>query len=176
MSAFPVEQSSLEQVARSMGISPRTLRPSRLDAIKRDRHFPSDEDCGTGALAEAMDDCRRPEEEVVDREVREQLDAALRRLNPFEAWVIRERFGLHESIADHKTRANPTPCAHHGATGDRVLDSQTDPSWSNRCRRGRTYRELKCDCGLSSHRIRQVERAALNKLRRLMAPGLNQSP
>jgi DNA-directed RNA polymerase sigma subunit (sigma70/sigma32) len=176
ISSFPTEQSSIEQVARSMGISPRTLRSSRLYAIKRYRHIKSNEDGGTGALAEAMDDCRRPEEEVVDHEVRDLLDAALRQLNPVEAWVIRERYGLHMSTVDHKTRADPTPRGHHGVTGDRVLMSQIDQSWSNRSRRGRTYRELKRDCGLSDHRLRQVERAALDKLRRFLAPRLNQVP
>jgi RNA polymerase primary sigma factor len=174
--SLATEQSSIEQIAGSMGIPPCALRSSRFDVIKRDRLFESEEYGGTRALAEAMGDCRRPEEEVVAHEVRDQLDAALRQLNPVEAWVIRERYGLHTSTADHKTRAAPFPHAHHGATADRNLKSRTDHSLTNRSRRGRTYAELTRDCGLSVHRLRQVERAALDKLRCFLGSRLNQGP
>jgi DNA-directed RNA polymerase sigma subunit (sigma70/sigma32) len=70
------------------------------------------------------------------------LNAAVRMLNPFEQWVIRERYGI-----DAGSQQGPV-CYFH-----------------------RTFMELSADCGLSPERIRQVERVALDKIRSLLGYG-----
>ena len=174
--SIPTEQSRIEQVAREMGISPGKLTSSRLIALERHRHSDTDEDGEPQALTEAMDNCRRPEEEVVDREVRGLLKAALRHLNPVEAWVLRERYGLHTFIPDDMIWAEPSPRAVCRVSNDRIPGPQTDRSARSRSRLGRSYTELERDSGLSTHRLRQMARAALDKLQRLLAPWLDRDP
>jgi RNA polymerase sigma factor (sigma-70 family) len=169
------EWPSIEQVAKEMGISPRKLKPSRLAAIKRDPRPKVGMDGELVEIGEAMDDCRGPEEEAVDHEDRVLLVTALRRLNPVEAWVIRERYGLHALIPDENDWADPRPRGAGQIASDRAPALPAHrPSWS-RAGFHRTYAELGRDCGLSSHRIRQVERVALEKLRGILSPWLAQA-
>ncbi len=104
-------------------------------------------------LAEVVDRTPPPDEAVTGHEQRLLLEYALRRLNPVEAWVLRERFGLDRLAADPWFRTSPTTAATPGASDTRR------PYFH------RTYPELERDCGLSRYRIRQVEAAALEKLR-----------
>jgi RNA polymerase primary sigma factor len=168
------EQPSVEQIAQEMGISPRRLKPSRLAAIEYDPGLEADEDGEIVALTEAMVDCRQPEEDMVNHEERILLEAALRQLNPVEAWVMRERYGLHALIPDVQDWAHPSSRAACQDTGDCTLGTPIDQAVRAPSRSCRTYPDLERDCGLSTHRIRQVERAALDKLRGILSPWLVQ--
>jgi DNA-directed RNA polymerase sigma subunit (sigma70/sigma32) len=172
--SIAMEQSSIEQIAEKMGIPPSKLRSPRLLMIERDHHSEPDRDGESRALTEAMDSCRRPEEEAVDHERRGLINAALRQLNPVEAWVIRERYGLHTLMLDDLILAESSPRTVRRVTKERVPDSPTDRFETSRSQIRRTYTDLKCDCGLSCHRLRQIERTALDKLRRLLAPWFDQ--
>ena len=101
------EPSSIEQLAQEMGVSPRQLKSSRLvriDCESRDGIAANGE---AGAIAEAMVDWHRPDEEAADHEDRLLLEAALKRLNPVEAWIIRERYGLSTLIPGEDDWAAP---------------------------------------------------------------------
>src|SRR5439155_26571564 len=94
------EPPNIEKVAREMGISPRRLKPSQLAMIECDPRREVDEDGEIVALTEARVDCRRAEENVGNHEERVLLESAMLQLNPVEAWVIRERYGLHNLSPD----------------------------------------------------------------------------
>jgi RNA polymerase sigma factor (sigma-70 family) len=120
------------------------------------------------SLAEAIVDHHQPDQQVVEQEQRILLELALRRLNPVEAWVVRERYGLGLLIPDEWDWSSPRIDA----------DSRDEPEdeVNARGRRRavfhRTYHELARACGLSVHRIRQVEETALEKLRDVLHPCL----
>lgn len=112
-------------------------------------------------LFDAIVDPRQPEQEAAEQERRLALDLALRRLNPVEAWVLRERYGLGLKIAEEGRWASSRPTA---PRRDRKGE-KTDPTETCRSYFHRTYPEMRRDCGLSYYRIRQVEVTALEKLR-----------
>jgi hypothetical protein len=164
------EELNVDQVPGELGTSSHPLALLRLDAINRVRRIKTGPVGEVSALNEAIAPCRPPDEELADLEVRDLLKAALRQLNPVEAWVLRERYGLHDFTHDEKTWTDPDTSAADRVTSACLSESQSDQSRTSRSRRFRPYRELERDCGLSSHRLRQVERAALGKLRHLLAP------
>jgi RNA polymerase sigma factor (sigma-70 family) len=114
-----------------------------------------------------------PEDELLEQEERDVIHAALWRLNPFEAWLIRERFGLDhsdEEVADSsswdkktapETTSDPAPSAGPVGVAKRAYHV---------CSYGRSHQNLSLDCGLSVHRIRLVESIALAKLRSILSP------
>jgi RNA polymerase sigma factor (sigma-70 family) len=116
-------------------------------------------------------DILSPDRDIMNEERKGVLEQALRLLSPFEAWVIRERFGLG---------AQPTPSVDE-AKGNKLSGGNHNglvntKQWCNpkppRSLFHRSYVDLGRDCGLSTHRVRQVEQAALNKLRKLVVPML----
>jgi DNA-directed RNA polymerase sigma subunit (sigma70/sigma32) len=112
-----------------------------------------------------------PAEDLVLNEDRALVHAALKRLSPFEAWVICERFGLGAPTSDRRIRgtARERDPAHDrtqvAPPSGSVGDQRDDGSRPNDSYFQRSYIEMGEDCGLSVHRIRQVERTALDKLR-----------
>ena len=86
----------VEQVAREIGISPRQIKPSRPTSIERETQSETGQDGATVSISEMIVDRRRPDDDVANQEERLLLEAALRRLNPVEAWVLRERYGLFD--------------------------------------------------------------------------------
>ncbi len=128
----------------------------------------TEEDGETAATLETMVDCRRPDEEASVHEERLLLEAALKRLNPVEAWVIRERYGLSTLVPGESDWATSIP----SNEADRTPVSQPDPPETTQTYFHRTYSELERDCGLSRHRIHQVEQTALGKLRSNLGPWL----
>jgi RNA polymerase sigma factor (sigma-70 family) len=118
-----------------------------------------------------------PENELSKQEDRAVLHAALRRLNPFEAWVIRERFGLFDSDAvaiessklRKKARSKPRAKVarkRQASLGAKAVQVGSTYYW-------RTHQKLSHDCGLSVYRLRLVEQTALDKLRSvLMSPAV----
>lgn len=106
------------------------------------------------------------------QEQRLLFEAALRRLSPVEAWVLRERFGLTTVAPELCLLVRQLDPAGAIRSGAHPIGDPGDPS-----RRPtyfhRTYSELGRDCGLSLHRIRQVEAAALEKLRDVLGSDFN---
>jgi RNA polymerase primary sigma factor len=168
MGAAAPAQLTVEEVAEAMGVPPRKLKPSRLAAIQRDSRPRIDQESEALALDEAMADCRRPEEEVVDHEERVLLQSALRQLNPVEAWVLRERYGLYASVPNRDDWSGPRPRDARRVAGERPDLPQNDRSRRGQSCLHRTYAELERDCGLSRHRIHQVETIALERLRGIL--------
>jgi RNA polymerase sigma factor (sigma-70 family) len=120
-----------------------------------------------------------PDEDLAKEEDRSYVHTALRRLSPFEAWVIRERFGLGE-LAPSRLPPSPTKAGecetNLAARGrectavDAALESRPLTQRSRRILFHRSYMELGQDCGLSAHRVQQVEKSALDKLRGILRP------
>ena len=116
-----------------------------------------------------------PDHDIVKNENRAIVCAALRRLSPFEAWVIGERFGLGETAgheprlavrridAVHETVGRTGPATPTGAGAvdtERVSEAYFQ----------RSYIDMGRECGLSVFRLRQVEKTALDKLRGVPGP------
>jgi len=161
-------QPSLDAIATHMGVSSDRLLGAELTQNDRilcpilDQLLPADEPS--------------PDQIVSNDEDRALVHAALRRLSPFEAWVIRERFGIGEptrgagTLKASRRRADGGHEA-GGAPTSAIPDAAPVPTHRPyRSYYQRSYREIGCDCGLSAHRIQQVERAAIGKLGTLLAP------
>jgi RNA polymerase primary sigma factor len=153
---------SLDEVATYLGIPLRRLEEARL--TQEDQTVC--QRLGNLTLADGP----APDQDVVSNEDRAILCAALRRLSPFEAWVICERFGLGE----------PPGRGIHGTSSGRDRERETEKSVTLagssaaaqvRVTRAtesyflRSYIDMGRDCGLSVFRLRQVEKTALDKLR-----------
>jgi RNA polymerase sigma factor (sigma-70 family) len=175
-------QSAVAAGRRADGAGPASPESEDREAVGVPRRLDPDGPAGPGRVARAPDgeivplteaivDNRRPEQPVADQERRLVLELALRGLNPVEAWLIRERYGLGGLIAPEQEWSSPGPRA---ARRDR---SGADADSPTQCRASsyRTYAELARDCGLSLHRVRQVEEAALEKLRDVLRSGLVQA-
>jgi hypothetical protein len=92
-------------------------------------------------------------------------------LSPFEAWVISERFGLGEAAhgrglrwasREHDVETKTVGGAIATASAGAAQLGGPNPSGSHY---QRSYVCMGRDCGLSVHRLRQVEKTALDKLR-----------
>ena len=154
---------SLDDVARYLGVTPRRLMQARLTQNEQNIYLR----LGDLFLADEP----APAEDLVINEDRALVHAALQRLSPFEAWVICERFGLGEPTSDRRIRgtargSDPADERHRttppSGSGAEEKDHESRPTDSYF---QRSYFEMGEDCGLSVHRIRQVERTALDKLR-----------
>lgn len=156
---------AIDDVARYLGVPAHRLEESRLAAAEP-------------AICQSLAELTiaigpEPEETLVSNEERALVCAALRRLSPFEAWVICERFGLDEPLGRRSRQAssardpgnerNRDPI-HPGPSGA-GSDRGTEPRET--CSQ-RTYLEMGRDCGLTVFRLRQVERTALEKLRTIL--------
>ena len=163
-------QPSLDEIARHMGVSSRRLRSVGLTQRERTLCLTLDE--------LMMADGHSPDQDVVNEEDRALVYAALRRLSPFEAWVIRERYGFGERSPGQSTRSASRRRTDGRRTAGRAPASGLPgaaPTHVPRLSQSyyqRSYVEIGYDCGLSVPRIRQVEKTALEKLRGLLAPQL----
>jgi RNA polymerase sigma factor (sigma-70 family) len=163
------EPPSVEEIARAIGVSPRRLEPTVLSECEWDTSTPDDEDGEKVPLIEAIIDDNLPDQEVADHEQRVLLEIALRRLNPVEAWLIRERYGLCALIPDEESWSDRGPRA--ARRDDTDLGPEEGPS-GRRTYFHRSYVDLERDCGLSYYRLLQVEQAALEKLGEVLRPCL----
>ena len=115
-----------------------------------------------------------PDHDLLKNENRAIVCAALRRLSPFEAWVIGERFGLGET-AGHEPRlaVRRTDAVHEtdGRTGTATtIDAgAVDAERVSEAYFQRSYIDMGRECGLSVFRLRQVEKTALDRLRGVLA-------
>ncbi len=159
---------SHDEIARHVGVGPRRFKWVGLTRTDRTLCLRLN-----GLM---LADGSSPDRDMVNEEVRTLVYSALRRLSPFEAWVIRERFGLGEPCQGRDHRNN----SHQGKTDTlRAIRSRAaslsggapiQPPRPSQSYHQRSYIEIGFDCGLSVHRIRRVEKAALEKLRMLLAP------
>jgi RNA polymerase sigma factor (sigma-70 family) len=158
---------SVAEDARAIGGSPRRLEPTMPGAFEHDAGIPGDGGGETVPLTEAIVDHHRPDQEVAEHEQRLLLEAALRRLNPVEAWVIRERYGLCMLIPEERSWSDPSPRVAHGDIPDRFSEEDLSgrPTYFHR-----SFLELERDCGLSHYRLVQVEQTALEKLGEILLP------
>jgi RNA polymerase primary sigma factor len=156
---------SLDEVARYLGVPPHRLEEASLT---------QDEQGVCQSLSDlTLADGPAPDQDVVTNEDRTMLNAALRRLSPFEAWVICERYGLGEpagrGIPGSLAGRNPAPEQQRSATlagpsgATSVRGARSSESYFQR-----SYIDMGRDCGLSVFRLRQVEKTALDKLRRFL--------
>ncbi len=156
---------SLDEVARYLGVPANRLDEASL----------TETDQGVcESLADlTLADGTAPDQSLVTNEDRAIVRAALRRLSPFEAWVICERFGLDE-LTGHgvRQRLPDRVFEEEKATSMARPDASADPpARGMRPRESyfqRSYNEMGRDCGLSVFRLRQVEKTALDKLREFL--------
>jgi len=161
-------QPSLDEIAAHMGIPSRRLLRARLTQKGRtlcpilDELMPADD--------------ASPDQIVSNDENRALVHAALRQLSRFEAWVIRERYGLGEPPRGEGTFRASRRRTDRGQKAGRAPTSVIPDAEPVRTPRPyqsyyqRSYREIGNDCGLSAFHIRQVEKAAVEKLGPLLAP------
>ena len=157
----------LEDVAEYLGVA-----PSRLEQASSNRD-------GARHLRELerTHACRQSRARSRPRQERgsSARGAALRRLSPFEAWVICERFGFGPSHRPASVAFLPGTRAHlkrhvrrpRAGLGGALLaakNGQVEQACS-----GRSYIDMGRECGLSVFRLRQVEKTALDKLRAALA-------
>jgi RNA polymerase primary sigma factor len=153
---------SLDEVAGYLGVAAHRLEEARL----------AEEEQGVcQSLADlTLADGPAPDQDAVANEDRTILCAALRRLSPFEAWVIHERFGLGEppGRAIPGTSPGRDPASEMKRRATLAGPSRSTPVRGTRASESyfqRSYIDMGRDCGLSVFRLRQVEKTALDKLR-----------
>jgi len=163
-------QASLDEIAERMGVSVRKLKTAQLPRFDGSHSVKA----GAGGKRVAVEELAAvrhpPESELIDQENDELVHAALFRLSPFEAWVIRERYGFRElrpELYAWTSTRRRTAGAATATTGSPAFPTRPGQAYYHR-----TYGEIGLDCGLSVHRVRLVEKTALDKLRKLLGPRL----
>lgn len=125
--------------------------------ISRSSYYGVDDNGEETTLEETIADRHRPEHDLETAEKLDELHKALDQLTPVEAWLIRRRFGLDDPHEDSPSAVALAGTAAMAAAGSR--------RWT--CARlGRAL-------GISVHRVRQVERSALGKLRSSLRCGVS---
>ena len=139
---------NLVEIASRMRISPKRLRSLLKMMIRQEPFSTKGNEGGERSLVETIPDVHRPDLELEQAEETDLLHAALDRLAPFEAWLIRRRFGL-----DDPTGWGPEDCS-------------APP-------RRPSYDEIGRSVGITALRIREIEQLALHKLRAHLTPVLD---
>jgi RNA polymerase primary sigma factor len=152
------------EIARYLRVSPRLVDRALL--VRGEQALPDEEDA-------TRTDSQTAESTFAQQEERAAVHAALRRLSPFEAWVIRERFGLGEWSTGPLAPKHPSNTA---ASCGKTDETRTElPAAAVNSERGctyygRTFEDLSRDSGLTVHRLRLIARAALDRLRYILSP------
>lgn len=171
-----VDPSTLDgEIASRMKISCRQLDRVRNSTLERIRFERLNDGGESISFEETIPDESQP---VFDPEGVEELDClhdAIQQLSPFEAWVIRLRYGFDL----------PSPRVGKGA---RSSAGRSGPSTSRRGRgrsasqsdreerpEPKSLRAIGRSCGMSSTRIRLVEQEALLKMREYLEQRLGMS-
>jgi len=160
---------SLEEVAAHLRVSSRRLLRAARQQGDRSLYPTLSELLSTNEPS--------PDQNVEISEDRARVHAALLRLSPFEAWVIRERYGLGVPSRGAGTRsASPgrrTAGRHEAGRAPKSgmpgaapvrIPKLSQPYYP------RSYTEIGSDCALSAYRISQVAKNALANLRVVLAP------
>jgi RNA polymerase sigma factor (sigma-70 family) len=133
----------VREVAARLRISPGRLKNLDLAMIERSSYYGIGDDGNPTSLEEIVADPRRPDRDLELVEDLQVVHAALDRLPPFEAWVIRQRFGLHgDNQPGAPPQARESPC------------------------RPQSYHQISRACGLTVKRVRLAEEKALVDLRK----------
>jgi RNA polymerase sigma factor (sigma-70 family) len=156
---------SLDDVAMYLGVPSRRLEEARL--TQEDQAV-----CQSLGDLTLADDAA-PDHALVSNEDRAMVSAALRRLSPFEAWVICERFGLGEQPGRGIPGTSPRRDQQKETEKIATLAGPSGIAAIRGTRASesyflRSYIDMGRDCGLSVFRLRQVEQTALDKLRRFL--------
>jgi RNA polymerase primary sigma factor len=130
------------EVAARLRICPSRLKNLDHAMIERSSYYGIGDDGNLASLEDIVADPRQPDHNLERIEDSQAVHAALDRLPPFEAWVIRQRFGLH---------GDDQPGAPHQTPEGSGLP--------------RSYLQIGRACGLTPKRIRRAEEQALRKLR-----------
>jgi RNA polymerase sigma factor (sigma-70 family) len=130
------------EVAARLRIGPERLKNLDRAMIEQSSYYGIGNDGNGTSLEEIVADPRRPDRDLEFVEDMQAIHAALNCLPPFEAWVIRQRFGLHG--------------------GDQAGVPPQAPESSGR---PRSYLQISRACGLTIKRVRRAEKQALLKLR-----------
>jgi RNA polymerase primary sigma factor len=170
-----VGSASVDDIARELGGSARRLDQHGSAKPRRVAYSDVADQGEIVPLTDAIIDHHLPDQQVADQEQRLLLELALRRLNPVEAWVIRERYGMCLLTPEQWGWSSPGPLVARRNDPEYESDTETDSLGQCRAYFHRSYIELARDCGLSRHRIAQVEQAALEKLRDVLRPCLAQA-
>jgi RNA polymerase primary sigma factor len=151
--------SSLDEIAEQMGVSLRKLETARRTRLNRSHAVKA----GAGAepvdLEELATVRHPPESALINQENDALVHTALSRLSPFEAWVIRERYGFRE-----------LPPEWYGWAASRRRSAAASATEPGRAYHHRTLSEIGRECGLTVHHVRLVEKTALDKLRKFLGP------
>jgi RNA polymerase sigma factor (sigma-70 family) len=154
-------------VASGLGIDPRRAE-YLVRAMLRPIATGADPDGGGIPLEQLAADAPADREEERAEAVA-SLYAALDRLTPFEAWVIRCRFGMADEHDLLRTSRPPTRPAVSPA--DQETDEAQDPDDDKAHERGgMSYVWVGRACGLNGRQVRRVEYLAMQKLRAYLDP------
>jgi RNA polymerase sigma factor (sigma-70 family) len=157
-----------DELARELGISPR--RAEYLDrASVRPIVTGADPDGRRGELEGIVADEDPPDRESERAEEIAAAAAALHCLTPFEAWVIRCRFGMED-------RSEPSRAPRPSAAAEPIRDEDGEEHDEDTQGGAMSYPRIGASCGLGERRIRRVEYLAIRKLRAYLEPWIGQSP
>jgi RNA polymerase primary sigma factor len=154
---------TMEDVAEEMGIAARKLpflRKAQVGCLSYSTSSLEAE--GSGASEDLIFEERPPEKPLEVAEEMEQLHAALGRLTPFEAWLIRRRYRIDEHAG--AARASDRPRSRPSSRRDELCEAKRIKRANEQADEPRAYRELERECGLGVHRLKRIERDALAKL------------
>ena len=95
-------QGSLDEIAERLGVPVQALESARQAPLPEDPRLHR-RDRGERVALDALPTASHPpESDLVNEESNELVHRALSRLNPFEAWVIQERYGFRERHPETK--------------------------------------------------------------------------
>jgi RNA polymerase primary sigma factor len=154
-----------EAVARHMNISRDQLAMVQRAFTEQSPYYTENAEGREVSLEQEIADRSHPELDHDRAEEISELHAALDRLTPFEAWLIRRRFDLADAsqlfgIAGRDGEVEIDP----SAEGEGIELST---------KRSRSYNAIGRACGLSGQRVRDLEQLALRKLRADLAGRLS---
>jgi RNA polymerase sigma factor (sigma-70 family) len=161
------EQLGSSEIARDVGISKVKPADTRLFGEKQGPML-AIKDVLTADHPDAADVVRMEEQ-------RSRVQEAVRRLRPFEAWLIERRYGV--KVFERYPWSDddePRSAASQEAEGESASESDpatTRPATASHAIYRCTFEEIAEECGLSTHQVRRVHRTVLKDLRAYLKPG-----
>jgi len=157
------DEPTMEDVAERMGVGARRLRflrDAQVDCMSYSTSALDAEEAG--ASEDLISEERPPETPLEIAEEMERLHAALDRLPPFEAWLIRSRYRIDDYAGAGKRDVRPRP--RPASRRDEQCEAKRLKRAIEQADEPRSYRDLERECGLGVHRLKRIERDALEKL------------
>jgi RNA polymerase primary sigma factor len=122
-----------------------------------------------GASEDLIFEDSPPEKPLETAEEMERLHAALDRLPPFEAWLIRRRFRIDDRAGAGDLDAGARPRSRPASRREEQSEAKRIKRANEQFDDPRPYRELERECGLAVYRLKRIERDALEKLHATLA-------